>query len=499
MQACRSGETRDTVRLLVGWEAKEFPLGDPNWTLLQLLREDFGLTGTKEGCAEGDCGACTVLVGRLVGGRLAYRAVNACILFTGALDGCQVLTVEHIALDGLHPAQEAMAAEGGSQCGFCTPGFVMSLVGMHVNGAGGDGGAERGAIDAVLAGNLCRCTGYGPIIAAARRVATAPVSDAWTRATARAEETLREWAADPRPLFCQTLRGFFAAPRSRADLACLMAAHPEATLVAGATDVGLWVTKQGKRLDKQIYLGAVGDLHNIRQTDDAIEIGAAVTYAEAETALLKAIPALAPTFRRIGSTQVRNSGTIGGNIANASPIGDTPPPLIALGATLVLESADGMRELPLERYFLDYGRQDRKPGEFVAAVRVPTPVPDSFRCYKVSKRFEQDITAVLGAFVVLVSDGTVVSARLAFGGMAGTPMRARRAEAALADQPWTMETVSAAMDALGDDFTPMTDMRASADYRLMVARNLLERYFHDLAGGLASLADGAIAEALCDV
>ncbi|PLX38978.1 MAG: xanthine dehydrogenase small subunit [Hyphomicrobiales bacterium] len=494
MEQAGHARTRDRVRIMIGWEPREFPLGDPNRTLLQLLREDFGLAGTKEGCAEGDCGACTVLVGRLDGDTVRYRAVNACIVFPGTLDGCQVLTVEHVALDGLHPAQAAMVAEGGSQCGFCTPGFVMSLVGMHLN----ETGTERRAIDDALAGNLCRCTGYGPIVAAARRMAGEPAGAAWEKALLAAEAQLKAWAADDSALICESASGFFAAPRSRADLAALMAEHPDATLIAGATDAGLWVTKQGRKLNKQIHVGSVTELHAITDTADQLEIGAAATYAEAEAVLVEAIPGLAGVLRRIGSTQVRNSGTIGGNIANGSPIGDTPPALIALGATLVLQSAAGTREIPLQSFFIEYGRQDRQPGEFVASVRIPKPIPESFRCYKISKRFDQDISAVLGAFAVEIVGGTVKSARIAFGGMAGTPMRTTHAEDVLTGAPWSAASIEATMAALAEDFTPMTDMRASAAYRMAVARNLLKRYYLDISGegpvaDLSERMDGEVA------
>ena len=430
---------------------------DPTRTLLQWLREDRGLTGTKEGCNEGDCGACTVIVTDAGG----TRALNACILFLPQLHGRAVRTVE--GLNGpkgeTHPVQAAMVDHHGSQCGFCTPGFVMSMAAAQVNGATDH--------DDYLAGNLCRCTGYAPIVRAAKAVAGVQ-APGWMAGA------LPEVGAAP------------FAPTSSDELAAWYAAHPDATLIAGATDVGLWVTKQLRDLPKVAFLHACADLQKIERDGDRLRIGAGVTIAALRKAVAGTHPAFAELLRRFASEQVRQAATIGGNIANGSPIGDTPPALIAMGAVLHLRKGETRRDIPLEAFFLDYGKQDRAKGEFVEAVTIPASAP-GLACYKLSKRFDQDISAVCGCFAIGVEGGKIANARIAFGGMAGIPKRAAAVEAALVGRDWTLATVSAALPAFAKDFAPMTDMRASATYRLEAARNMLIRYFHERAGQAVSV------------
>lgn len=463
---------RDTLRFLLGDALIEIAACDPTLTVLDWLRLERRLTGSKEGCAEGDCGACTVVVGRLDRGRLRYEAINACIRFLPTLDGCQVLTVEHLKRpDGsLHPVQQAMVDCHGSQCGFCTPGIVMSLFALWLN----EDAPSVSRIEDALAGNLCRCTGYEPIIAAAQRMSTSG-GDRPDRAavTARLHDL-----DDDETLALSGPGGRFFAPATVAGLADLVAAHPQATLVAGATDVGLWVTKGMRRLDPVIALGRIAALREISDRGDHLVFGAMATHAEVRPVLASLSPQLDELMRRFGGEQVRNAGTIGGNIANGSPIGDLPPALIALGATLVLRRGGEQRQIPLENFFLDYRKQDRREGEFVEAVIVPRPRPDALiHVSKISKRFDEDISAVCGAFLLrLDSAGRIAEARLAYGGMAGTPKRAAAAEAALIGRHWDEAAVDAAIAALASDFTPLSDMRASAGYRLTVAGNLLRRF-----------------------
>ncbi len=428
----------------------------PTRTLLDWLREERGLTGTKEGCNEGDCGACTVMVTDAAG----PKALNACILFLPQLHGKAVRTVEGIAgPDGtLHPVQKAMVAEHGSQCGFCTPGFVVSMAVAHAQG--------RTDHDDALAGNLCRCTGYAPIIRAAETARADPVPD---------------WIRDDVPKAAPVRDGACFIPETADELATWYEAHPDATLVAGATDVGLWVTKGLRDLGPVAFLHRCRCLQQVHVYKDQIVIGAAVTMTDLMPVLRKHHPSYGEMVRRYGSEQVRNAATIGGNIANGSPIGDNPPALIALGATLRLRTAHSAREMPIEDFFVDYGRQDRRPGELVDRIDIPASAP-ALRVYKLSKRFDQDISAVCGAFNVTVGDGVVAGARIAFGGMAGIPKRAAHVEAALTGQAWTEATIRAAMAEMARDFTPMTDMRASAAYRLAAAENMLLRYFHELGG-----------------
>ncbi|PIV75326.1 MAG: xanthine dehydrogenase small subunit [Rhodobacteraceae bacterium CG17_big_fil_post_rev_8_21_14_2_50_65_11] len=423
-------------------------------TLLDWLREDRGLTGTKEGCNEGDCGACTVIITDADGS----KAMNGCILFLPQLQGKAVRTIEGISGPGgeMHPVQAAMLDHHGSQCGFCTPGIVASLAAAHANG--------DTAFDDVLAGNLCRCTGYAPIIRAAEATASEPVP-AWMQTDREAVAALQK-AAMP------------IAPRTADDLAAWYADTPEATLIAGATDVGLWVTKALRDLAPVAFLNQCADLRTIEDTPGGLRLGAMVTFSDLLPVIAERHPSFAELLRRFACVQVRNAATIGGNIANGSPIGDSPPALIALGAQLHLRKGEARRTIPLEAFFLDYGKQDRAPGEFVDAVTIPSQ-PDRLRCYKLSKRFDQDISAVCGCLSVSVETGTVTKARLAYGGMAGIPKRATNAEAALIGQPWEEATVRAAMAAYPSDFTPLSDMRASAAYRLETAANMLLRYFHE--------------------
>ncbi|MEL7179265.1 MAG: xanthine dehydrogenase small subunit [Pseudomonadota bacterium] len=430
---------------------------DPTRTLLDWLREDRALCGTKEGCNEGDCGACTVMVTDDSGA----KTLNACILFLPQLHGKAVRTVEGISgPDGaLHPVQQAMIDHHGSQCGFCTPGFIASMATSHLQG--------REDHDDVLAGNLCRCTGYAPIVRAAEAAASAPVPD---------------WMQDEVPSVDRQPY----APETLDELATWYAANPDATLIAGATDVGLWVTKQLRDLPQIAFLNRCAELRAITQSDATIHFGAAVTMTEVLAAMGEDHPSYAELIRRYGSEQVRNAATIGGNIANGSPIGDNPPALIALGATLHLRHGDKTRDIPIEDFFIAYGQQDRAPGEVVTGVTLPKHAP-ALRCYKISKRFDQDISALCGCFNITVQDGSIAAARIAFGGMAGTPHRAYAVEGALMGQAWAAETVRQAAALFDQDYTPMSDMRASGAYRLETAQNLLHRYFAEMSGQATSV------------
>ena len=490
--------TSSTVRFVLDGEVIAVPDIDPTRTVLDFLREDLGRIGTKEGCAEGDCGACTVVVGELAGEGVRFRAINSCIQFVPTLDGKELITVESLkSADGvLHPVQRALVDCHGSQCGFCTPGFVMSLFALYKSAQK----PSRQEINDAIAGNLCRCTGYRPIVDAAERMYdygndTEKSHEHWMNcsfsslsdpepSTSEREMIERLRSIQRRDtLVLSHGKKIYIAPASMVDLAACRDAHPDARILAGGTDVGLWVTKQHRDLNTLIYVGNVAELKRIDVTETHIDVGAAASLTDAFTELVLHYPEVDELCRRFASPPIRNAGTLGGNIANGSPIGDAMPVLIALGTTLVLRKGTRTRELPLDEFYLGYQKNALETGEFLERVRIPRPVSGSqVRSYKISKRFDQDISAVCGGFRIEVEDGVVRDARIAYGGVAAIPKRAHHCERALVDRPWTADVVRAAMTALDRDYTPLTDMRASAAYRRTVSKNLLYKLFLETSG-----------------
>jgi xanthine dehydrogenase small subunit len=479
-----------TVRFIL--DGREVTVKDvePTLTVLEYLRERAGLTGTKEGCAEGDCGACTVVLGELTldGESIAYRAINSCIRFLATLDGKELVTVAGLrAGDGsLHPVQRAMVDQHASQCGFCTPGFVMSLFALYLNREQ----PTRGEVVEAMAGNLCRCTGYRPIIEAGCRMSSYAPPVHWHRGSATAPERvagLRRIDRSRNRESSLKVKGF-CAPRTLDEACAELRDAPDSLLLAGGTDVGLWVTKQLRDLPNIVYLGDVAELASIEPVDGGLRIGAAANVDAAWAALTQLHPQLAEQARRFASPPIRNSATLCGNVANGSPIGDSMPALIALGAELELRSGAGSsvrtRRVPLEQFYLGYQKKDLQPGELVAAVVVPRPAAAlQLGSYKVAKRFDQDISAVCATFAVVLEGEKVRAARLAYGGMAAVPARARQAESALERHGWNENSIAAAMAALSQDFRPLNDLRASAAYRLSAAGNLLRRFYLESTTG----------------
>jgi xanthine dehydrogenase small subunit len=458
----------------------------PTRTVLDWLREDARCTGTKEGCNEGDCGACTVVIAELaptgaasddVVAGLRLRSANACIQFLPTLDGKALFTVEDLqSTDGaLHPVQQAMVACHGSQCGFCTPGFVMSLWATYQHhGARGTRPSRQQLADE-LSGNLCRCTGYRPILDAGERMFDAPAAPLDAAPVVAALVALRE---SP-PLRSVAANGAeFIAPRTLAEFAAARLAHPDARILAGSTDVGLWVNKLFRDLPRLLYIGAVDALKAIDARDGVLSIGAAASLEDAWRALVARWPALADIWLRFAGVPLRHTGTMGGNVANGSPIGDSAPVLMALDASLLLRRGDATRRVRLADFYTGYMQNVLEAGEFVQALEVPLVARAAVRAYKISKRFDCDISAVCAGFAIeLDGGGRVAAARLAFGGMAATVKRAALAETALVGRAWDEAAVALAQDALASDFAPLSDMRASAAYRLQVAQNLLMRFW----------------------
>ena len=477
-----------TLRFVLGHRPHALPDVAPDRTLLDVLREDLRCTAVKEGCASGDCGACTVAVAEAEeGGRLHWRAINSCIRLAHSVEGMAVFTAEDIAGEGgrLHPAQRAMLECHGSQCGFCTPGFVMSLFALHRQR---DGAAvSRDEALHALSGNLCRCTGYRPILDAAQTMhhwPDVPLDESGLL------QQLKLLAQDGRATAADSASNFYATPTTLAELLRLRAAHPQALIAAGTTDVGLWVTKQHRRFGQIIDVTRVTELRRIERGAHSLSIGAAASLTEAFDALAESRPQLKPFFDRFAGLPVRESGTLGGNVANGSPIGDSMPLLIALGATLVLTSTRGERTLPIEDFYLAYRKTALAPDEVLARIEVPQPTPHEWlRADKISKRFEDDISAVCLAVALQVEDGVIHSARIGAGGVAAVPARAIQTEAALAGQQCAEAIFDAAATVLEAEFKPLSDMRASSAYRRAVLGNLLRRGWQQSQPGALALAD----------
>ena len=484
------GAGNGTIRFLLDDNVHEVTDVAPTTTVLNYLREYLQRTGTKEGCAEGDCGACTVVVAEPDTQGVRFRSINSCIQFLPTLNGKALYTVESlkkISNGGLHPVQQAMVDCHGSQCGFCTPGFVMSLFALYRNSAG----PTRDEIDDALSGNLCRCTGYQPIIRAALRMYDYGQDLVDEAELGRRLDKIRPGESLQLSVENSSrieARDRYFAPAGLSELADLLVRHPGATILAGGTDIGLWVTKEYRDLPVIIYIGQVGDLDYIDETADRLEIGAAVSLTDAFAVLDKHYPDMFEIMRRFASPPIRNAGTLCGNIANGSPIGDTMPALISLRAVLVLRRGSQVRELPLDEFYLGYRETALQESEFVQAVQVPLRrgAGVHFRSYKIAKRYDQDISAVCGAYYLRLESGVVADARICYGGMAAVPQRARQCEAALSGRNWNEATVEAAIKAMDEDYQPLTDMRATSGYRRRVAGNLLKRFYLDTTSAEAT-------------
>ena len=483
----------EPVRFLLNGERVEVAGLSPQTTLLEYLRDERRLTGTKEGCAEGDCGACTVVLAERAGEALAWKPINACIRLLPSVDGKAVFTVESLKSDRgeLHPVQQALVECHASQCGFCTPGFAMSLFGLYRTA----NAPSRDTIHDALSGNLCRCTGYRPIVDAAQRMYALPPASGWRGPGVAADGSPIVTAEDAQLAAQLTMLprgdGFeyahagrrWSAPRSVEALAHACSARPNAHVVAGMTDVALWVTKQHRELDDIIYVGDVAELAAVRETAAGVEIGAAVSLSDAMVALDRVWPELHEAWQRFASVPIRNSATLAGNVANGSPIGDAMPILLALDAIVVLRSAAGEREVAIDAFYPDYRQTVRAPGEFVAAVRIPRRPSDlALRAYKISKRRDQDISAVFACVAMTLANDVVRRVRIGCGGVAATPVRARKTEALLTGQQWDRAAVECAAHVLAGEFAPIDDMRASAAYRRSVLGNLLRRFWLETTG-----------------
>ena len=476
------------IRFLLNDQPVSLDNVEPGLTVLQYLRTNLGLIGTKEGCAAGDCGACTVVLGAPESGRIRYQAINSCITPVGALHGKQLLAIEHLQPlqehesqehESLHPIQQAMVDCHGSQCGFCTPGIVMSLFAWWQEVKEGTVEPDHHSITEALSGNLCRCTGYQPIFSAAAKACEAPAEPQSADRVAKLEALQAD--ADGQ-ITCGD--AYFFSPTSSAELVRLLGNWPNARLVAGATDLGLEITQQLKRPPVLVHTVRVTELLEVGETADAIKIGAAVTYSAMQPLLQQHFPAFAELLERLGSRQIRNQGTLGGNIANASPIGDTPPVLLALDARLHLRSLSGTRTLPLAQFFTGYRTTALQQGEFIESVEIPKLKSDEIlKVYKISKRFDDDISAVCFALWLKMDGDVIADVRIGCGGMAATPARAFKTEVFLRGKVFDEAAVQAAGATLASDFQPLDDLRASAAYRLAVTANLLHRAWLEWRSG----------------
>ncbi len=473
---------RKKISFLLNDKILELDNFSPSLTLLDFLRLEKNLNGTKEGCNEGDCGACTVLVGRLVDGKLIYESVNACIRFIGSLDGTHIVSIEHLksATGELHPIQLAIVKYHASQCGFCTPGIILSLYGLLMSKPK----ANKDDIEKALQGNLCRCTGYASIIRAVEAIVNdgGLENDLLINEKKTITKKLQKMQIVGR-VEISNKAGEFIIPKDVDDLALLLEKKPNATLLAGSTDIGLWVNKDFKNISPVIYIASLDGLKEVKQGKNNLIIGAANNYSQSQKIIKKHFPQLADFLFNIGGNQIRNMGTFGGNIANGSPIADLAPPLFALGASLNLRKGKSTRKILLEDFYIAYGKQDLQQGEFIQNIEIPyLKDNEKYAIYKISKRKYEDISTVCASFKLTINNDKITKATLAYGGMAAKPSRAKKAEQQLLGQPFEEQIIEKAALALPNDFVPIDDVRATAQYRLLIAQNLLRKFYLEQAG-----------------
>ena len=467
------------IRFIVNGKPVAVYDADPSQSILSYLRENLHLTGTKEGCAEGDCGACTVVLAELDNrsdAKLSLKAINACMQFVPTLAGKALFTVEGLRQKNgaLHPVQQAMINSHGSQCGFCTPGFIMSLWSLYLEHSNSSNRPSQRAIRTALSGNLCRCTGYKPILAAAEQMFDLPPV---TFEQAELIKQLKILRDNPTSEYTYAGTSFYT-PRRLQDLLQLRANQPQATLLAGSTDISIWVNKQQRDLGNIIYLSEVEELKTIEKNEQHLYIGAAVSLNDAYATLNEYYPQLQELWLRFASPPIRNTGTLCGNVANGSPIGDSMPWLLALSAQVVIRSQQQQRTIALEELYLDYMENSLREDEIIQALLVPLPKTSHiFRTYKISKRYDSDISSVCAAFRLQLEQDKIIAARVAYGGMAAIPKRALNCEQALVNASWCETTARNAMQALLQDYSPLSDARASSDNRYQTAQNLLYRFY----------------------
>tara|TARA_B100000579_G_scaffold218682_1_gene178823 strand:- start:4019 stop:5452 length:1434 start_codon:yes stop_codon:yes gene_type:complete len=447
---------------------------DPNETLLNYIRTKLKKTGTKEGCAEGGCGACTVVLGELVNNEINYKSVNACITFLPTLQGKQLIIVEDlISKNGsLHPVQEAMVGCHGSQCGFCTPGFVMSLFSMFKKYSK----FKDEFIKDSISGNLCRCTGYEPIIKAAKSIKSK--SDHFSENKQNTINLLKKINNKNVEIDLKDKKYF--APTNIKELKKILKKNTNSNFLSGGTDLSLSVTKERKKIHSIIYMNSISDLKYIKNNNEYIEVGASTPLIELEYYIKKYYPDFTKILQRYGSPQIRNVGTVAGNIATASPIGDCLPLLLALNAQLVLQDLKKVKTLFLDSFFINYRKTKLKKGQFIHSIRIPLYKKNTFKAYKVSKRFDDDISSVCAAFNLEIVENKIKNVRIAYGGMAAIPKRAISCERILLRSPFNESIIHKAKAGLEKDFNPINDMRASRLYRMEVAKNLLEKCYVEI-------------------
>ncbi len=466
----------DTIQFLFSNQIYKIKNPDPNKTILSYVREDLKKTGTKEGCAEGGCGACTIVLGELQKNKIIYKAINACIAFLPTLNGKQLILVEDLIGNNqkLHPVQEAMVKFHGSQCGFCTPGFTMSLFSMYKNNRS----VNKDIVDEALSGNLCRCTGYRPIIDAAKSLNNKIDLDHFKKNQNRTINLLKKIQISEVEINNKGKRYF--APKTIINLKKILKKYPNAKILSGGTDLSLEVTKLRKEIKTIVSLNSLENLNFIKKNKNYIEIGATTSLIEFQNFIKKYFTDFYEVLKRYGSLQIRNVGTIAGNIATASPIGDTLPLLLTLEAKVMVQGINKIKTFSLNEFFVSYRKTKLKKGEFIYSIKIPIIKDSIFKAYKISKRFDDDISSVCGSFIFSIQNNKIKKAVIAYGGMSEIPKRASAIENRLLNSEFSENTFEKAVNLINKDFSPLDDMRASKNYRIAVAKNLLLKAFHEI-------------------